>query len=60
MVNRTDDWFFQAGGWPKAISGSGASVVAGDFDANGDLDAAFVGISVDKPWTCFWATAPAA
>ena len=48
MVNRTDDWFFQAGGWPKAISGSGASVVAGDFDANGDLDAAFVGISVDN------------
>ena len=43
MLNRTDNWFTMASGWPKSATGNNQSVVTGDFNADGHLDAAVAG-----------------
>ena len=40
FVNRTDDWFFGASGWPKSVGGDAFDVVAGDFNSDSKLDTA--------------------
>src|SRR5262245_38690640 len=42
MLNRTDNWFVMASGWPRSATGSNENLVTGDFNADGHLDAVLV------------------
>lgn len=40
MLNRQDNWFTMASGWPRSSTGNNQSLVTDDFNDDGNLDAA--------------------
>ena len=42
LLNRTDNWFNMASGFPRSSTGDNQKVVVGDFDNDNHLDAALV------------------
>jgi hypothetical protein len=47
LINRQDNWFFMAAGFPRSVGGNNQNLVVGDFNEDSHLDAAVVSFAPD-------------